>query len=299
MLNETFDQLDESERWYISDFAVAASWNHTAWDAEYLLTPPGEAVLTLDGTDTEGKDFTGSELQSQDFYGYGSYEVEMTASDVSGVVSSFFLFSNTFFGAARHNEIDFEFLGNDTTKVNINYYYGNQKLGDNGSVQVDLGFDAAAGMHSYRIEWHPDGIRWYADGTLLYEVTGETAPLPVPDEPMKIYMNIWTGGAGLENWHGPVAPDAEAEASYTSVTYTPMCPKLPPIPAARSPLPARTRLMWSILRTTVFPAPPGSWRLATRSLLGMSMPMTPAKCPKNGTATDRICLPTSPPAAAG
>ncbi|MEY8800926.1 family 16 glycosylhydrolase [Leisingera sp. XS_AS12] len=219
--------MDETERWYISDFVVAANWNQTAWDADYLLAPPGEVVLTFDGTDTDGKDFTGAELQSQDFYSYGSYEVEMTASNVSGVVSSFFLFSNTFFGAARHNEIDFEFLGNDTTKVNINYYYGDQKLGDNGSVQVELGFDAAAGMHSYRIEWHPDGIRWYADGSLLYEVTGETAPLPVPDEPMKIYMNIWTGGSGLETWHGPVAADAEAQASYTSVTYTPYVPEAP------------------------------------------------------------------------
>ncbi|MCL6285635.1 family 16 glycosylhydrolase [Ruegeria sp. 2012CJ41-6] len=227
MLNETFDQLDEAELWYVSDFTVAASWNQTAWNPDYLLTPPGEVVLTLDGTDTDGKDFTGSELQSKALYSYGSYEVDMVASGDSGVVSSFFLFSNTFFGAARHNEIDFEFLGNDTTKVNINYYYGNEKLGDNGSVQIDLGFDAADAMHTYRIDWHPDGIRWYADDVLLYEVVEETAPLPIPDEPMRIYMSVWSGGDGLQHWHGPIAPDVDTQARYSEVNFTPYVPEAP------------------------------------------------------------------------
>ena len=127
MLNDNFDTFDTST-WYVSDFAVAANWNQTAWDENYVLTPPGEVVLTFDGTDTSGKPYTGSEIQSNAFNGYGSYEVDMMPSGESGVVSSFFLFSNTFFGAARHNEIDFEFLGDDTTKVNINYYYGNEKL---------------------------------------------------------------------------------------------------------------------------------------------------------------------------
>ncbi len=227
MLNDNFDTFDQGGTWYVSDFAVAASWNQTAWDDTYVLTPPGEVVLTFDGVDSAGKDFTGSELQSNDLFGYGSYEVEMIASAESGVVSSFFLYSDVFFGGARHNEIDIEFLGNDTTKININYYYGNQKLGDNGSIQVDLGFDAAAGMNRYRIDWRPDGISWYANDVLIYEIEEATAPLPIPDEPMKVFMNIWTGGEGLEDWHGPVAADATAQATYSSVEFTPYAPVAP------------------------------------------------------------------------
>ncbi|MEL6245612.1 MAG: family 16 glycosylhydrolase, partial [Pseudomonadota bacterium] len=213
--------------WYVSDFTVAANWNQTAWEADYVAHDPGTVTLAFDGADKGGKPFTGSEIQSDAFYSYGTYEVEMQASGESGVVSSFFLFSGTFFGATQHNEIDFEFLGGDTSVVNINYFYGGAKLGDNGSVQVPLGFDAAAGLHTYTIDWQPDSIRWLADGVLLYEVTSETAPVPIPNESMKVYANVWTGAAGLEHWHGPIDVNADTQAVYSSVSYTPYVPEAP------------------------------------------------------------------------
>lgn len=220
MFQDNFDTLDTSF-WYISDFTVAANWNQTAWEADYVVPTLGEVTLNLDGADRDGKPFTGSEIQSDDFYGYGSYEVTMQAAAGSGAVSSFFLFTGEFFGADKHNEIDFEFLGNDTTKVNINYYYGNEKLGDNGSVQVDLGFDAAAGLHDYRIDWQPDAIRWFVDDVLIYEVREETAPLPIPDEDMKVYMNLWTGDDVLAHWHGDADPNLDTEAVYSAVSFDP------------------------------------------------------------------------------
>ncbi len=217
---DTFDAFGAG--WYRSDFALQATWNQTAWDETYVTTTtPGQVTLTFDGTDQDGKPFTGSEIQTDEFFGYGTYEVEMQASGVSGVVSSFFLFTSEFFGASQHNEIDIEFLGGDTTVMNINYFYGNDKLGSNGSVQVDLGFDAAAALHDYSIEWEPDAIRWYAEDTLLYEVTSGTSAIPIPDEAMKIYANVWTGGETLEHWHGAVDDNATAEVSYASVSYVP------------------------------------------------------------------------------
>ncbi|WP_095588107.1 family 16 glycosylhydrolase [Actibacterium ureilyticum] len=218
MFQDNFDTFD-TNFWYVSDFTVAANWNQTAWEADYVVPTLGEVTLNLDGADRDGKPFTGAEIQSDDFYGYGSYEVTMQAAAGSGAVSSFFLFSSEFFGADKHNEIDFEFLGNDTTKVNINYYYGNEKLGDNGSVQIDLGFDAAAGMHDYRIDWQPDAIRWFVDGVLIYEVREDTAPLPIPDEDMKVYMNLWTGDDRLDHWHGAADPALDTEAVYSAVSF--------------------------------------------------------------------------------
>ena len=226
MFDDNFDSFDTTF-WYVSDFTVAANWNQTAWEADYVVPTLGEVTLNLDGTDKEGKPFTGSEIQSDAFYGYGTYEVTMQAAAGSGAVSSFFLFSSEFFGADHHNEIDFEFLGNDTTKVNINYYYDNAKLGDNGSVQIDLGFDAAAGMHDYRIDWQPDAIRWFVDDVLIYEVRSDTAPLPIPDEDMKVYMNLWTGDDQLDHWHGPADPGLTTQAVYSGVSYQPYTASLP------------------------------------------------------------------------
>ncbi len=221
MLNDTLDSLDPTI-WAVSDFAVGATWNQTAWDSDYLQLSQGEVRLTFDGADTDGKTFTGAELQSRQFYGYGSYEVEMAPSGTSGVVSSFFLYNNTFFGGSQHNEIDIEFLGDDTTQIHLNYYYGAERLGAHQTVVIDLGFDAADALHTYRIDWLPGGISWYVDDALIFDISADDAPVPIPDEGMKMFMNIWTGGAALQDWHGPVAADATGTARYDSVSYTPV-----------------------------------------------------------------------------
>ena len=210
------------DNWYISDFVVGANWNQTGWNATYVDTAtPGEVTLNFDGADTGNKPFTGAELQSSEFFGYGTYTVDMIASGESGVVSTFFLFTSEFYGAERHNEIDIEFLGGDTTVMNINYIYGGNSLGAGGSVQVPLGFDAADGYHTYTIEWQPDSIRWYADNILIHEIDAATTGVPIPDEAMKIYTNIWTGDEELQHWHGPVDDNAVAEASYSAIGYQP------------------------------------------------------------------------------
>ncbi|WP_150297356.1 family 16 glycosylhydrolase [Salipiger aestuarii] len=221
IFSENFDTY-ETPPWYSSDFAMAANWNQTAWSEDYVVTPvAGEVALTFDGTDLLGKPFTGSEIQSNDSFGYGTYEVQMQAAGVSGVVSAFFLFDSVYFGADEHNEIDIEFLGHDTTVMNINYYHGGNNLGEAGSVQIPLGFDAASAMHTYQIEWMPDGIRWYADSTFLFGIDGATTAIAVPDEEMRVYASIWTGAEQLEHWHGPITPDATAQARISSVSYTP------------------------------------------------------------------------------
>ncbi|SFB86879.1 family 16 glycosylhydrolase, partial [Tropicimonas isoalkanivorans] len=144
---DTFDTYDTSF-WYTADFSIANKWQWTAWEADYVREHGGEISLSFDTTVSTDKKhvkpYTGSEIQSRDYFGYGYYEVDMKASGESGVVSSFFLFNNTFWSADHHNEIDFEFLGGDTTVVNINYYYDDMRMGaENGPVQIDLGYDAA------------------------------------------------------------------------------------------------------------------------------------------------------------
>ncbi|MEM7643908.1 MAG: family 16 glycosylhydrolase, partial [Pseudomonadota bacterium] len=215
---DSFDSFD-TDFWNRSDFAIAASFNQTAWEADHVELSPGLVTLRLDGEDQAGKPFTGAQIQSEDTFGYGSYEMTMRASGESGVVSSFFMFTSEFFGAERQNEIDFEFLGNDTTKVQLNYYFGSQKLGDFGQVEIDLGFDAAAGFHDYRIDWAPDAIRWFVDDRLVYEVRGENAPVPIPNEEMLIYGDIWTGDTVLEAWHGPIDPNIDTTAAYDAFSY--------------------------------------------------------------------------------
>ncbi len=134
--------------------------------------------------------YSGGELRSKAFYGYGRYEVSMKAIKNDGVVSSFF----TYTGPSDKNpwdEIDIEFLGKNTNKVQFNYYTkgsgGHEKL-------VDLGFDASEDFHTYAFEWRKDRIDWFVDGELVHTATNN-----LPKTPGKIMMNAWCG-TGVDSW---------------------------------------------------------------------------------------------------
>lgn len=140
--------------------------------------------------------YTSGALATRDEKGarhrYGRFEVEMKPSDVSGVVSAFFLYRFD-----PWQEIDFEFVGNDTTKALLNVYYNPGKEGDlynyghfGTPVMVDLGFDAADGFHRYAIEWDREEIRWFADDRLIH-VRRSGEPTPIPHLPMVFHLNTW------------------------------------------------------------------------------------------------------------
>ena len=229
MPKQIFDPFDsfDPDTWNRSDFAVAASWNQTAWESDYVTQGDGVLRLRLDGEDKDGKPFTGAEIQSEELFSYGSFEMRLQTSGEPGTVSSFFLYTDQIFGASEQNEIDFEFLGNNPSQVSINYYYGDDKFANYIEEDIELGFDASADFHDYRIGWTPDAIRWFADDRLIYEVRADDAPLPIPDKDMLVYSSLWTGDSNLEDWHGPVDQEVDTSMTLDSFSYTPATVSLP------------------------------------------------------------------------
>ena len=111
----------------------------------------------------------------------------------SGVISSFFLYTNR-----PWDEIDIEFLGNDTTKVQFNYYTN----GKGGHEYVyDLGFDASEDFHEYAFEWREDAIIWYVDGKAVYAATED-----IPSTPGHIMVNLWNLSEDKTDWAGKFDP---------------------------------------------------------------------------------------------
>ena len=84
-----------------------------------------------------------------------------------GVDTGFFMYTGPSDGDPW-DEIDFEFLGYDTTKVQLNYY--TDGVGGH-EYMLDLGFDASEGYHTYGFDWQPDRITWYVDGVARYSAT--------------------------------------------------------------------------------------------------------------------------------
>lgn len=126
----------------------------------------------------------------------------------SGMLSSFFVYTSS-----PHDEIDIEFLGKDTTKLQTNFY----KNGVGGNEQmINLGFDASQGYHTYAFDWRENSITWYVDGVQVRQVTGTSATLP--SNSVRIYANIWNG-TGVDSWLGPFSYSAPLNALYDWITY--------------------------------------------------------------------------------
>ena len=166
--------------------------------------------VTKDGASARG--YYGGEYRSEATYGYGYYEVCMKPAKCSGVVSSFFTYTNS----PVWDEIDIEFLGKDTTKVQFNYYVN----GVGGHEYIyDLGFDASADFHVYGFDWQEGSITWYVDGKDVYTATPPEQGEAFPSHNQQIMMNVWNC-TGHDDWTGPLAEDSlPATAQYKWVAY--------------------------------------------------------------------------------
>lgn len=133
--------------------------------------------------------YVGAEYRSSEKFSYGYYSVSMKAARCSGVISSFFIYTGW-----PWDEIDIEFLGNDTTKVQFNYFTN----GEGGHEYLyNLGFDASEEFHEYGFDWQEDSITWYVDGKAVYRATNN-----IPSHPGNIMMNLWNVADSNSWWAG-------------------------------------------------------------------------------------------------
>lgn len=146
----------------------------------------GEMTFSLTKS---GDRYVGAELFSYQSFGYGFYSVYMKAAKCPGVISSFF----TYVGNPWH-EIDIEFLGNDTTKIQFNHY--TDGVGHHEYV-YNLGFDASLEYHEYAFLWEEDSIVYYVDGKAVHKTTDK-----IPSTPGRIMMNLWNVHDSNKEWAG-------------------------------------------------------------------------------------------------
>ncbi len=206
----------EQDRWYLSDFEMKDHFVQAGWSPDNISTSPEGMALMITDIAGQHTPFTASEIQRRGLYGYGRYEVIMKAAKGSGLVSSFFTHTGPYFGDP-HDEIDIEFLGNDTTRLHMNYFNNGIK---GKSIIHDLPYDAAEEFHLYAFEWEKDTIRWYLDGEMIYELPDGASP-PPPTTASRVIMNIWTGSPAQYAWHGKPEFESGANAVYRCASFRP------------------------------------------------------------------------------
>ena len=152
---------------------------------------------------------------SSDFYiFFGRVDVTMQAAPGVGIVSSMVLQSEDL------DEIDWEWLGGDTTQAQTNYFgKGNTTSYDRGTYQSVSSPQTT--MHTYTFDWTKDKVDWLIDGvivrTLKYAdaVGGEN----FPQTPMRLKLGNWIAGDPATNAKGTIEW-AGGETDFSQAPFT-------------------------------------------------------------------------------
>ena len=210
---ENFDRLDH-KRWYVSDGWANGDHQNCTWSKQQARVEDGKLKLGFVSQKTKDRDHACGEVQTNQRFGYGTYEARIKAVAGSGLNTGFFSYIGPAHGQP-HDEIDFEVLGKDPSKVQINRYVDGKSLGP--ATLVDVPGGADKGFNDYAFVWKKDGIAWYVDGKLVGEVSD---PDKLPTHPSKIYLSIW-GSDTLASWMGKFAdPGQPIAAEVDRVAFT-------------------------------------------------------------------------------
>ena len=189
----------------------------TTWSKDNLLYDSENGMtLFLEVTDEQsriktesGDPFVSAEMRSLMTFKYGFFGTYMKPSNVKGTASTFFLYNDN-----PHDEIDIEFLGKDTTKVQFNYFKND---GGGNEYWYDLGFDASEEYHHYGFYWGENEICWYVDFEPVYRLVGDYCP----STKCQLMCNHWAGNtknSGIMEWMGRVdIDDCPSLCTYHSI----------------------------------------------------------------------------------
>lgn len=185
------------------------SWSEVMdWSADNVEAQPGGGVtLTLDeAEDGAGAPYEGGAVRSRAVASEGTWSWIAQAPDMEdGAVFAMFLYRES------HTddpwlEYDFEFVGGDTTKVQLGVHMedadGNHITAP-GPVIIDLGFDAAEGAHLYEIVAEADETHFRIDGVTVWSFSAEDMPGNVwLNGNMRSITSLWAASDALAAWTG-------------------------------------------------------------------------------------------------
>ena len=208
------DVLFESDGWSNGDVFNVVWKQHNVYYENGIMRlgiTEEKASAWLNDAEVEFN-YTAGEARTQNYYHYGDYEVSMKPSANPGTASTFFVCTGPYDlkdGVPNaHDEIDIEFLGNDTTHVQFNFFVDGK--GGN-EYMYDLGFDASEEFHTYGFRWTEDSITWFVDGAPVYKVTTDTSVKEagnlrivekLPSTAGRILTNYWCGNERAFGWMG-------------------------------------------------------------------------------------------------
>ncbi|KAF2501691.1 concanavalin A-like lectin/glucanase [Lophium mytilinum] len=177
---------------------TAGNVSYTSSGAEFKITKRGDSPT----------------IQTSWYLFFGVIEVHLRAAPGTGIVSSVVLESDDL------DEIDWEFLGGNSSKVETNYFGKGNTTSYDRAVYYGVD-DAQSTSHNYTVEWTKEYTTWYVDGSAKRTLNYADALLGknYPQTPMRLKLGIWAGGDSEENSAGTVEW-AGGETDYSDGPFT-------------------------------------------------------------------------------
>lgn len=157
----------------------------------------------------QAKEYKGGEIQSKQSFHYGRFETRIYASDVSGVLSTFFLFENEGWKNDHiWQEIDVEIFGKDPeNKWQTNVIYEKDAAGStihSEEIHTLSKDQKVSAWHVYTVDWTPDYIEWFVDGVSIRKFTDKEVLDVIGAKPMLLMFNCWSHES--VEWVGELSP---------------------------------------------------------------------------------------------
>jgi endo-1,3-1,4-beta-glycanase ExoK len=190
---DDFDSFNSS-RWIKSSHKQSEL---TTFDPDNVIVDNGYLRLRIPPGTTGG-----AEIESMDYYGYGSYRARMKMADAPTSITGFFLYS----GTDPFSEIDIEVYNDGTGAMDFVTWADGQRTNH---VRKDFRFDPSADFHNYRIDYNPGSVQFYIDGNLR-----QTWTEGVPSSSMKLLVNTW-----FPDWIEPVPGKAPETGRATRIDW--------------------------------------------------------------------------------
>ncbi|KAL9587065.1 MAG: hypothetical protein Q9212_000517 [Teloschistes hypoglaucus] len=178
------------------------------------FTPQGNPTFDSNGASfTVAKSGDSPQLTSKWYIMFGRVEFKVKPAPGVGVVSSAVLQSDDL------DEIDWEWLGGDSSQVQSNYFgKGQTTTWNRGAFHANP--NNQADFHTYTIDWTATQIAWQIDGRTVRTLSPDSAQGQYPQTPMMIKIGSWSGGdpsnaPGTVSWAG--GPTNYASGPYSMV----------------------------------------------------------------------------------
>ncbi|KAG6548199.1 hypothetical protein Mapa_010250 [Marchantia paleacea] len=157
------------------------------WGRENIVADDATRGVRLSLTEVAG-----AHISSSNSFLFGSFKVKLKliAGESAGTVSSFYLYSS----GTKHDEIDFEFLGNETGQPYLLHTNVFANGVGNREQRISLWFDPTADFHTYSVIWNHHQITWLVDDTpiRIHKNIEDVLPNTYPkSQPMTVQASIF------------------------------------------------------------------------------------------------------------